>query len=120
LQVYRPQLTTVLSIMHRGTGVLLGLGAFALMAWLIAAAGEGDGFAAFNRFAGSLPGKLLITTLVFSQVYHLLNGVRHLFWDIGWGFKLPQVYASGWIVVGLTVFLTAFLAFLALQAGGAA
>lgn len=120
LQVYKPQLTSVLSIMHRGSGVLLGLGAFALMAWLIGAAGEGDGFAAFNRFAGSLPGKLLITALVFSQVYHLLNGVRHLLWDIGWGFELTQVYASGWIVVGLTVFLTAFLAFLALQAGGAA
>ena len=118
LQVYNPQLTSVLSITHRATGVLLAIGAFALMAWLLAAAGGGEGFALFNQCAASLPGKLALLAITVSPVYHLLNGIRHLLWDIGWGFELPQVYASGWAVVGLTIVISVVLAYLGLTAGG--
>ena len=120
LQVYKPQITMVMSIMHRATGVFLALGAFALMAWLLAVAGDGQGFDQFNRFAASLPGMLLMVVLVFSLMYHLFNGIRHLLWDIGWGFEIPQFYASGWIVLGLTAAFTAGLVVLALLAGGVA
>ena len=120
LQVYQPQLTSVLSIVHRSTGVMLSLGAFILAAWLISIAGDGDAFAQFNSFAGSLPGKLALFAFTASLAYHLLNGIRHLLWDIGWGFELPQVYASGWIVLGLALAVTCVVAYIGLQAGGAA
>src|SRR5207342_2745163 len=60
LQVYRPQITTVMSIMHRATGVLLAIGAFALMAWLLACAGDGESFACFQSVAGSPIGKIAL------------------------------------------------------------
>jgi succinate dehydrogenase / fumarate reductase cytochrome b subunit len=118
LQVYKPQLTSVLSITHRATGVLLALGAFALMAWLLAAASGGESFDLFNDCVGSWPGKLLLVAITVSLVYHLLNGIRHLLWDIGWGFEIPRAYASGWAVVGLTLVISAVLVFLGLSAGG--
>lgn len=120
LQVYKPQITSILSIVHRGTGVLLGLAAFALAAWLLAAAGDSSGFALFNSWAGSGIGRVALVAVTASLVYHLLNGVRHLLWDIGWGFELPQVYASGWVVIGLTLIITLLLALLGMTAGGAA
>ena len=120
LQIYKRQLTSVLSIVHRGTGVLLGLAAFALAAWLYSVAGGDQAFACFNDWAGSLPGKIALLAVAASLVYHLLNGVRHLLWDIGWGFQLPQVYASGWMVIGLALVATALIAWLGLTAGGAA
>ena len=120
LQVYKPQLTSILSIVHRGTGVLLGIAAFALTAWLLSAAGGSDAFALFNIWAGSVPGKIALLAITASLVYHLLNGIRHLLRDIGWGFERPQVYASGWIVLGLALVITAVLAWLGLNADGAA
>ena len=120
LQVYKPQLTMVLSIVHRGTGVVLSLGAFLLAAWLIAVAGDGDAFAQFNACASSLPGRFVLHAFTASLAYHLLNGIRHLLWDIGWGFELPKAYASGWAVLGLALAITCVIAYLGLRAGGAA
>jgi succinate dehydrogenase / fumarate reductase cytochrome b subunit len=116
----RPQLTSVLSLLHRGTGVFLALGAFALAAWLVAVAGGSQAYADFQALLASLPGKLLMLAMLASLSYHLLNGIRHLLWDIGWGFELPQAYASGWTVVALAVLSTAVIAWLAFNAGGAA
>ncbi len=117
LQVYSPQLTTVLSIMHRGTGMLLAVAAFALMGWLLAAAGDEEAFARFSGWAASVPGKIVLVAITASLVYHLFNGIRHLLWDIGWGFEISEVYKSGWIVVALTFVVTAALAYLGLAAG---
>jgi succinate dehydrogenase / fumarate reductase cytochrome b subunit len=120
LQVYSQKITGTLSILHRATGVLLGLAAFVLAAWLFAVADDGDAFVTFNAVAASLPGKLVLLAIIASFAYHLLNGIRHLLWDIGWGFELPKVYASGWTVVGLSLVITAALAYLGMSAGGAA
>lgn len=120
LQVYKPQLTSILSIVHRGTGVLLSFAAFILAAWLISIAGGGDSFAQFNAYAGSLPGKLALFVVTAALAYHLFNGIRHLLWDIGWGFELPRAYASGWIVIALALVVTAAIAYVGLHAGGEA
>lgn len=120
LQVYKPQLTSAMSIVHRSTGVLLGMGAFILATWLISIAGDGDAFAQFNACAGTVPGRLLLIAIAGSLAYHLLNGIRHLLWDIGWGFELRQAYASGLVVLGLAVAITGIVVYLGLQAGGAA
>ncbi len=118
LQIYQRQLTSVLSILHRATGIFLGLAAFALVLWLFAVAGDGEGLARFNAFAASPLGVAFLLAATASLSYHLLNGIRHLLWDVGWGFELPKVYASGWTVVALAFVLTAIVAYFGFNAGG--
>jgi succinate dehydrogenase / fumarate reductase cytochrome b subunit len=115
LQIYRPQITTTMSIMHRITGVILSFGAFVLAWWLLAVAQGGD---AYERAAACLAspfGKLALFGFSLALVYHLLNGIRHLLWDAGWGFQIPQVYKSGYTVLALTVVFTAAIWFFALR-----
>lgn len=107
LQIYRPQLTSVLSFAHRATGVTLGLYSIALVGWLVAAAAGPQPFAAMQHFTQSLPGKILILGGTFCFFLHLCGGIRHLFWDSGRGFSLGAIYASGWAVAGISVILTA-------------
>ena len=107
LQIYKPQLTSVLSILHRITGIGLGIGTLLLAWWLVSAAYGPDHFEAAQSFIGSWFGRLLLFGFTFSLFYHLCNGIRHLFWDAGWGFQLKTAYASGWLVgiasIGLTI-----------------
>ena len=106
LQVYRPQLTSVLSILHRITGVALAVGTILLVYWLIAAASGPEAFASAEAFFGSWLGRILLFGWTFALYFHLTNGIRHLFWDAGFGFELKTVYASGWTAVALAVALT--------------
>ena len=106
LQVYRPQLTSVLSILHRMTGAGLAAGTL-LIAWLLFATISGENaFNDFQAFRGSGLGKFMIFCWVWAFNYHMLNGIRHLFWDAGFGFELPTVYKSGWAVVAGSVILS--------------
>ena len=107
LQVYRPQLTSVLSILHRATGFALAVGTLFLAWWLVAAALGPEAYALVEAFFGSWLGYLVLLGLSFSLMYHLCNGIRHLAWDAGWGFDLPTAYASGWAVVLGSLILTA-------------
>lgn len=118
LQVYKPQITSVMSIMHRVTGVVLAVGSFVLAAWLVAAAGSPQAYGTFASLVGSLVGKLSLFVFSACLVYHFLNGLRHLAWDTGRGYDIPKVYASGYTVLALSVALTAALWWFAL--GGAA
>ena len=114
LQVYRPQLTSVLSIMHRLTGVFLSGVTVVLSLWLVSIA---LGEAAYSPFAvlwDSWISTLLMAGVVFCVYYHLLNGVRHLAWDWGLGFSLSRVYATGWAVVGGSLTLSAITLVLAI------
>src|SRR5579863_9452095 len=106
LQVYRWQLTSVLSILHRLTGIALAVGAILLVSWLGAAADGSDSFAAMQRFIGSWFGLILLFGWSVALFYHLCNGIRHLMWDTGRGLDLKSVYASGWSVLIATVALT--------------
>lgn len=106
LQVYRPQLTSVLSITHRATGILLSIGLLVIV-WLVAAIHRGYlAYWFFQGFMGSYLGRLLLLGWTWAIFFHLLNGIRHLAWDAGWGFELKTVYASGWSVVIGSVLLT--------------
>ena len=106
LQVYRPQLTSFTSILHRVTGVFLAVGILALVYWLIAAATSAEAFGQAQVIAGSIVGRSALFLWTGAFFYHLLNGVRHLAWDAGWGFELPTAYRTGWTVLVLTVVLT--------------
>jgi succinate dehydrogenase / fumarate reductase cytochrome b subunit len=106
LQIYRPQLTSVLSITHRATGVALAAGAAALVAWLSAAAAGPGAYAQFDTALRSPFGLVLLLLWTFSLFFHLCNGIRHLVWDAGYGFDLRTIYASGWAVVAASAVLT--------------
>ncbi len=106
LQVYRLQLTSVLSILHRVTGVVLGVGTLFLVWWLAAAAVGPGCFASAQAFIGSVIGRVLLLSWVWALFYHLCNGIRHLFWDAGVGYELTALYRSGWAVVVVSAGLT--------------
>lgn len=120
-QVYKPQITSVLSILHRATGVALAVGALVLAGWLLAIAGSADWFEHFRRFLAAWYGQVLLFAFTACLAYHLFNGLRHLAWDMGKGFDIPDVYKSGYAVILLTVLTTGGLWWFALHnAGGAA
>tara|TARA_B100000676_G_scaffold2325_1_gene2094 strand:- start:5295 stop:5744 length:450 start_codon:yes stop_codon:yes gene_type:complete len=106
LQVYKPQLTSVMSIMHRATGIALAVGTLLLVFWLIAAATGERTFGDIQAFNASLIGKLLLFGWSFALFYHLCNGIRHLFWDAGKGFGLEAAYRNGRLVVVASIALT--------------
>ena len=106
LQIYRPQLTSTLSILHRLTGLVLALGTLTLVYWLIAAADGAEAFATAQTLAGSWLGSVLLFGWTLALFYHLTNGIRHLFWDAGLGVELPNVYRTGWLVVAATLVLS--------------
>lgn len=106
VQIYRPQLTSVLSFSHRLTGLFLSLGAVFLVVWLVSAVSGEKSFARLQAFNGSWLGLLLLFLWTFSLFYHLCNGIRHLFWDGGYGFQLRTIYMSGWGVVIASIVLT--------------
>lgn len=121
LQVYRWQLTMVLSIVHRATGIVLCAGIPFLLYWIWSlTAGETSYYQAQAFFASAF-GRIVLFGLSVSLFYHLCNGIRHLFWDIGKGFELPAVYRSGRAVVIATGILTlvAWIAAYAARGAGA-
>lgn len=106
LQVYRPQLTSVLSIAHRLTGVALAVGTLILVYWLVAAAGGPEAYLQAQGVLGNWLIQVLLFLWTFALFYHLANGIRHLAWDAGYGFDMTSVYLSGRIVVGAAAALT--------------
>ena len=109
LQVYRPQLTSVMSIMHRVSGAVLATGSLLVALWLVALAA---GPAVFNPVADAMQhplGQLVVFGYSLALVYHGLNGIRHLMWDLRIGLEIKQVYQSGYLVLGLTFLVTAAL-----------
>ncbi|MDP5344803.1 MAG: succinate dehydrogenase, cytochrome b556 subunit [Paracoccaceae bacterium] len=106
LQIYRPQITSILSILHRVTGVGLTLGMVLVVWWFVAAALSPGYFALVDGLLTSWFGVLVLATSVWALWYHALNGVRHLFWDAGWGFDLAVVTKSGIAVLGGACALT--------------
>lgn len=103
LQVYRPQLTSMLSIMNRLTGIASSVGTLVFVWWLAASAGSPKGYAAMQGFVGSWFGLVLLFGWTVALVYHFVGGLRHLAWDAGYGYDLPQVYASGYAAIAATV-----------------
>ena len=106
LQIYRLPVTALISICHRITGVLLAAGSLVLVYWLVAVASGPDAFANAQALLGSVVGRVLLLALTLALFYHLANGIRHLFWDAGFGFELRTVRASGMLVIVASIVLT--------------
>ncbi len=107
LQIYKPQLTSLVSVTHRATGVALAGGALVLTYWLNAASYGADAFERAQMIVGSWFGILLLIGWTWSLFFHLCNGIRHLVWDIGKGYEMTSVNASGWAVIVAAIVLTA-------------
>ena len=106
LQVYRLPFIVMMSITHRMTGVGLVAGALLLVYWLVAAANGPAAYADAQRLLGSLVGKLFLFLWTWALFYHMANGIRHLAWDLGYGFELESADRSGMSVVIVSVVLT--------------
>jgi succinate dehydrogenase / fumarate reductase, cytochrome b subunit len=106
LQIYKWPVTMGTSIIHRITGVGLTLGTILLACWLIAAALGPVAYDQFQTLAGHWFGRFVLFGFTLSLIYHALNGVRHLFWDFGYGFKVATANMTGVLTYGLTVVLT--------------
>ena len=106
IQHYRPQLTSVLSIANRVTGVALSAFAVGLLVWLTAGATGPRAYAVVQRVITSWPGQIVLFGGTFAFFLHLCGGIRHLVWDTVHGFELRSIYASGWAVVAASVALT--------------
>ena len=106
LQVYKPQMTSVLSITHRVTGVALVLGTILIACVLIAAAMGQEAYKMVMGLVATTIGKVLLFGWTVALYFHLCNGIRHLFWDMGYLFKLKNAYRAGYIVLIATFLLT--------------
>ena len=109
LQVYRPQLTSMMSIAHRASGILLTTGTVLLAAWLVALAYSAESYEMVSGLLAHSLGQFVLFGYSAALIYHALNGIRHLAWDLGFGLTIPEVYRSGHIVLFLTMLLTASL-----------
>ena len=97
---YKFQITSVLSILNRLTGVFMSVvSAPLLLCWLIALASGEQAYIALSAWLGSILGKLVIAASVFSFSFHLFGGIRHLIWDAGWMLEITQVRLSGWLAI---------------------
>ena len=106
LQIYRFQLTSVLSFTHRGTGIALLVGTLVLVYWLLAAASGAEAYAEAQQLLASWFGRIVLLGFSFALFFHLCNGIRHLFWDAGIGFELKTTYASGTAVIIVSIVMT--------------
>jgi succinate dehydrogenase / fumarate reductase cytochrome b subunit len=106
LGIYRWQITMTLSILHRITGCALVAGTVLLVAWLWSAAYAPGFYPQLHSFVMSGIGQIMILGWIVAFYFHLGNGIRHLFWDIGKGFEIHTAARSGWTVVIFTLVMT--------------
>lgn len=103
---YRFQLSSLTSITHRITGCALGAGTLLLTLWLVAAATSDSVFSVVQAFLASWIGLAILIAFTAAAFYHTCNGLRHLGWDAGFGYDLPEMHRNGWLVAAATVVLT--------------
>jgi succinate dehydrogenase / fumarate reductase, cytochrome b subunit len=107
LQIWRWTITMAASITHRVTAVMLAGGMLLLVWWLVAAASGPDAYAVFALVAGHPVGQVVLFGLLWALAFHLLNGVRHLAWDLGYGFKMSTARLTAALVYALSVLIAA-------------
>jgi len=111
LSIYKPQISSTLSILHRFTGVMMFL-ALSLIAWYMILI-QSTGFCTGIDLNSCIVVKLAMYIISYASIYHFCNGIRHLFWDVGYGFSIKAMNCTGWVVVVLSIFFTfAFWSFI--------
>ena len=107
LMIYKPQLTSIMSITHRATGTALALGSLMVVWWIVALATGAEYYNFVQSILTSWIGQLVLFGFTVAVFYHLSNGIRHLFWDFGYNLTIEGVHRSGYMVLASTVILTA-------------
>ncbi|HET7267224.1 MAG TPA: succinate dehydrogenase, cytochrome b556 subunit [Oleiagrimonas sp.] len=103
---YQPQITSTLSILHRFSGIALAVGTIALAWWVVAIAIGGSTYADTAWLYTSIGGQVVLFCWTLALAFHLSNGIRHLFWDVGTGFDMRSVNRSGIAVLVMTTVFT--------------
>ena len=111
LQIYKPQLTSILSITHRFTGVILSMFSILIPFSLLFISFGADYYQLFLLILDHIIIKIILFGTLFALAFHLSNGVRHLFWDMGLGLSLDKSYLSGYLVILVSITLTLFIIF---------
>lgn len=106
LQVYKPQITSMSSILHRITGLLLSAFSVAWVIWLIALNRGPESLQHFNNIVQSIPGSIISIAAVWALFYHLANGIRHLIWDTGALLEIQSARRAGWVVIITSLLFT--------------
>jgi len=109
LQIYRWQISSLVSIIHRITGMLNLIGLIFICAWIISAGISENLFEYFSIFLKSFVGKFILIGFTWSMSHHLLSGLRHFFWDLGYGYEIKTANISGAIVILGSLVLTFLL-----------
>lgn len=104
---YKFQLTSVLSFAHRISGLALSFGTVLIAIWVLSAANGAWSYTQFTYVSRSIPGEVLLFAWSWALLYHLCNGIRHLVWDSGFAFEIKNVYLGGYLVVAISLLLTA-------------
>ena len=106
LQIYRWHISSLLSITHRISGVINLLALILIFFWLIALSFGENNYELFLLIINSFFGKFILIGFTWSMSFHLLSGIRHLVWDMGYGFEINTANISGIIVIISSLFLT--------------
>ena len=109
----------IMSIVHRATGVALYVGTLLLVWWLVAAASGPTAYANVQAFTGSFIGRLIVFGYTWALIHHLLSGIRHFIWDLGYGFGKKEREWLTWAALLGSISLTILLWIIAFAAGGA-
>jgi len=104
---YKPQMTSMLSITHRLTGLGLSFGAILLVTWLVCLASGVDCYNMVVPHLTAWYGKLVLVAFTWALLYHFCNGIRHLMWDLGKGLDMPTAEKTGWGVIVVSILVTA-------------
>lgn len=118
LQIYRPLINMVMSILHRITGVALYFGTLILAVWLVAAASGPEAFHTVNSYLDTWPGRIVMFGYTWALIHHALGGIRHFIWDFGVGYEHETIDLLSWGTIVMSVLLTALVWFFAIRGLG--
>lgn len=119
LQIYRPPIAMIMSILHRITGGALYFGSLLLAWWLVAAATGPEYFDYVSSWLNSIPGKIVLFGYTWALLHHMIGGLRHFIWDTGRGYDLAVIDKLSWGSIVLSLAGTALVWFAACGLGGA-
>mgnify|MGYP006211671993 CR=1 FL=1 len=105
LTIYKPQITSIMSISHRLSGIFQSVGTVMIFIFFISVFAGEKYYNLSMLFFNSYLGRFFIFLYIFSLCYHMCNGVRHLVWDLGYGFEIKNVYYSGYITIATAIIL---------------
>lgn len=117
LQIYKPLINMVMSILHRITGAALYFGTVLLAWWLISAATSPQYFNYVSSWFQTLPGQIVMIGYTWALLHHMLGGLRHFIWDMGRGFELSTIDRLSWATIILSLAGTAAIWFLVASKG---